>query len=247
MKTKTSLPGFRRVISTLTTTVVCTAVLPVPIATGAIIWNGPTIAYTEPGTDPTQPTNQDRLTPNVWLTRGGTQGLFNAKQETSYTHNFSPKDTAWAFGELSSYASLSYTDWEDLFGGSSGGGPPSLIGKDVVVHLISEDIYLSVTLTNWSAHGGSFSYVRSTPAVAPEPPALSSPAMSGDGTFQLTFTNTPGYNFTVLGTTNLSLALNNWDVLGQATYAPAGPGSYQFTDPGAGTNQPQRFYLLRWP
>jgi hypothetical protein len=218
----------------------------------AIIWNGPTITFTKlAGSDPTQAANQDRLTPDIWITRGGVQGLYNAKTEASYTHNSSPADTEWAFGELANYASLTYTNWEGLYGGSGGAGPPSLIGKDTVVHLISEDVYLSVNLASWGVGfggGGGFSYVRSTPPViVPTPSHLTGTTLSGGGTFQFTFTNTPSLTFTVLGTTNLSLPFTNWDVLGQATDAPSGSGSYQFSDLGTATNRACRFYLLRWP
>ena len=225
-------------------------------AQGAIIWNGPPTLYSQPNPDPTQTTNQDHLTANVALTRGSSAGLFNAVTETLYTHNVSPANTEWAFGELANYASLTYTDWEDWFGGKLGGGPSAALGHDAVVHLISDDVYLSIRFTFWGGFGGGFAYVRSTPSGAPPaPPApvLTGAVLSGSGTFQLAFagtvgfTNIPGYTFTILDTTNLSLAATNWNVLGQATDAPPGSGSYQFTDPGAGTNQPQRFYRARWP
>jgi hypothetical protein len=90
-----------------------------------------------------------------------------------------------------------------------------------------------------------------TPAVTPPPPpvapALSGSALAGNGSFQLSFTNMPGYTFTILGTTNLSLAVTNWTVLGQVTDAPPGSGSYQFVDSGAATNKTHRYYRVSWP
>lgn len=211
-----------------------------PQVKSAIIWNGPVIAYTQPGTNATLAANQDRLTPNVWLTRGGYKGLFNAALETSYTNNFSPEDTEWAYGELTNYASLSYTNWETW----NAGNPPAMVGQDAVAHLISEDIYLSVNFTYWAVRGGTFAYIRSTPNIAP--PALHGIQHGGES-FLLTFTNTPDCTFTIWGATNLSLAATNWALLGQATDAPPGSGSYQFVDPGATTNQVQRFYRVSWP
>ena len=38
------------------------------------------------GSDPTLPAKQDRLTPNVWITRGSKQGICNAKTETGFAH-----------------------------------------------------------------------------------------------------------------------------------------------------------------
>src|SRR5690349_9473329 len=62
-------------------------VLAMSPAEGAIIWNGPPFAYTQPSPDPTQPANQDRLTADVWLTRGTTLGLFNAAMEGFFTRH----------------------------------------------------------------------------------------------------------------------------------------------------------------
>src|SRR5438067_13396170 len=77
----------------------------------ATIWNGPAIVFIkQDSTDATQPANQDRITPNVWLTRGGTEGLFNAKTEMGYA-SASPADTEWAYGTTADYASLQYKPW----------------------------------------------------------------------------------------------------------------------------------------
>ena len=86
-----------------------------------------------------------------------------------------------------------------------------------------------------------------TPPPPPAPPALRGSALAGNGSFHLSFTNTPGYTFTILGTTNLSLAMTNWTVLGQVTDVPPGSGSYQFVDSGAATNQTHRYYRVSWP
>jgi len=68
--------------------------------------------------------------------------------------------------------------------------------------------------------------------------------MLDNGSFQLAFTNTPGAFLGVLATTNLTLPLSNWTMLGAAT--EVSPGQFQFTDPQA-TNTPQRFYRVRSP
>jgi PEP-CTERM motif len=138
-------------------------------AQGVIVWNGPTITYTQPSPDPTQAADQDRLTSDVWLTRGASQGLFNAATESSYTHYFSPADTEWAYGELADYSTLTYTNWEGWFGGVNGGGPPTIVGKDAVLYLVSDNIYLSIKFISWGGPGGGFSYMRSTPSPVPEP------------------------------------------------------------------------------
>jgi len=132
----------------------------------ATIWNGPLTTFTEPaGGTGTSPADQDRITPGVWLTRNTTQGLYNAATETGFTAFVSPADTKWAYGTLANYASLTYTDWEDW----TGHNPPSIVDQQAVLHLVNEDIYMSVEFLSWGIRGsGGFSYLRSTASV-PEP------------------------------------------------------------------------------
>ena len=133
-----------------------------------IIWNGPTFTFTEPGPVGSDPANQDRLNSSVWLTRNSNLGLYNAEQESGYTVT-SPVGTEWAFGNLTNYASLSYLPWHAL------GKPPALLGQPTVVHLINDNIYISLTLTAWGERSaGGFAYQRSSPGVAvPGPPVVS--------------------------------------------------------------------------
>ena len=135
------------------------------------IWNGPTTNFTHiNGSNPFLAANQDRLTSDIWITRGSSQGLFNAFNEGGFGHFASPSGTQWATGFLTNYASLSYTDWNSWAKGVNA-GPPSTVGVNAVLHLIPDDIYLSVRFTSWSSGGigGGFSYTRSTPLVVPEP------------------------------------------------------------------------------
>jgi hypothetical protein len=64
------------------------------------------------------------------------------------------------------------------------------------------------------------------------------------GGFHLSFTNVPGTHFTLVSTTNVSLALSNWIVTGMAN--EVSPGQFQITDSGA-TNLPRKFYRVRSP
>lgn len=155
------------------------AALPAPAAT---VWNGPLLTFTEvSGADPTLPANQDRLTTNVWITRGAIQGIYNAALENGYNKAdySSPADTEWAYGALTNYASLHYTTWAAM----SGKHPPSMVGKPAVVHLITDDIYLAVTFTSWGGSSGGFSYQRSTPAAVVK---LVATASGGDITLSWT-------------------------------------------------------------
>jgi glucose/arabinose dehydrogenase len=147
--------------------------LAAPIASeAATVWTGPTINFTNlDGSDPTQAANQDRLTANVWITRGSEQGIYNAFSETSFTHFFSPADTEWADGTTANYSSLSYTDW-NTWAKNDHGSPPSTVGVNAVMHLISDNIYLNVTFTSWGVETGGFSWQRSTPQPSNAPPTV---------------------------------------------------------------------------
>ena len=141
-------------------------------AAAATIWNGPTITFSETTTDPNLAMNQDRMTDNVWITRDATHGIFNIKQEPGFAHFSSPLDTEWADGTLVNPSTLSYTDWNTWAKGVHA-GPPSTVGVDAVVHLISNDIYVGIKFTSWGAAGsGLFAYQRTTLAAAPPQPTL---------------------------------------------------------------------------
>ena len=137
-----------------------------------ILWTGPAIFFTDPaGGDPSLAVNQDRITPDIWITRGSFQGIYNAESEGGFTHFFSPQGTEWANGTLANYSSLTYTDW-NTWAKNVNGGPPSTVGVSAVMHIIPDDIYISVEFTSWGGSEGGFSYMRSTPATVPEPSAV---------------------------------------------------------------------------
>ena len=79
----------------------------------------------------------------------------------------SPADTEWAYGTTANVANLIFRPWVDW----NGKQPPSMVGRDAVVHLISEDIYIDIKFTAWGsgAGAGNFAYQRSTPSVPPPP------------------------------------------------------------------------------
>jgi glucose/arabinose dehydrogenase len=167
------------------TVLAVSAALAVPWSGMAVtIWNGPLTNYTQASPYPNPPGDRDQLTPNVALTRttpsgGGTGGIFNAVTEDHFTKFVSPADTEWAIGSLEDYASLTYTDWTTV-----GAGNPvfNLPGQQLVVHLISDDIYLSLKFTSLPA-GPGFAYVRSTPPGANVPPSVSISSPTNGATF----------------------------------------------------------------
>jgi hypothetical protein len=83
---------------------------------------------------------------------------------------------------------------------------------------------LNAVLSNYWAHSAAI--------------YLTNPASLGGGLFQFSLTNITGWNFTVLVSSNMA----DWTNLP----GPAIP-VFQFFDPAAASNAPQRFYWLRYP
>jgi len=170
----------------------CLAALCGPLSgRAATIWNGPLITFTQAAPYPNTG-DRDQLTPSVSLTRanpagGGTGGMFNGVTETFFTKFVSPANTEWAVGSLADYATLGYADWTSV-----GGGNPvhNLPGKQLVVHLISDDIYLSLRFTALSSAAG-FSYTRSTPPAANVPPTVTIASPTNGASFTSSPANVP--------------------------------------------------------
>lgn len=132
--------------------------------TTGTIWTGAKISFTKAdGADPDQETNQDRITDNVWLTRGNNGVLYNAKTENSASQNSSPDDTEWAKGTTSQISSLTFESFREMANQNVIG----LVGENLVLHLITDDIYIDLTITDWKRKNqggqGGFTYERSTP------------------------------------------------------------------------------------
>ena len=150
----------------------CLSLLSRQTAAAKQVWTGPLISYRQEGFDPALATNQDRITDRVWLSRARNRGLFNARTESGYGPS-SPADTEWAYGKLTNHANLTYSAWETW----NGHFPPSMVGQEAVLHLISEDIYLAITFDFWGRQSqGRFAYTRSSPpATAVDTPGLTPP------------------------------------------------------------------------
>ncbi|MFC2086263.1 T9SS type A sorting domain-containing protein, partial [Bacteroidota bacterium] len=135
-------------------------------------WNGPSMTFVKENfADWTLEENQDRLTDNVWLTRANEKGIFNKAQEDSYD-NFdgfgstiiaSPSDTRWAFGNIEDgVENLGFDSWAFTIDEN----PPEMVDEDMVLYLVTDDIYIDIKFTSWTSGeeegGGGFSYERST-------------------------------------------------------------------------------------
>ncbi len=130
--------------------------------------------------DETLPENQDIILPDVVITRGSAQGIYNIALEDIYNTGSSPAGTAWAFVSNNPSATISATNWENLFFqdwqtalGGSGNLFANILAGNAVLHLVYQDIYLDIRFTEWGVGmngGGSFAYERS--ALVPEPGGL---------------------------------------------------------------------------
>ena len=125
------------------------------------VWTGTILTFSKlDNTDPSLVENQDRITENLWITRNNVEGgqIYNAVSESASSKNTSPAGTAWAEGVIADYATLNYTPFR-----TATGKPKNAVGKTYVVHLIEDNIYLSIKMLSWSSKkAGGFSYERST-------------------------------------------------------------------------------------
>jgi hypothetical protein len=154
--------------------------------------------------------------------------LFNAFSET-IAGPLSPADTEWAFGTANQYQSLTFTNWLGWLNGQS---PTNLVGKQFVVHLISEDIYVSMQMTFWASKGaGGFAYTRSTPPVLP----TIWDANGTNGQVRFNYSAITNLSYVVDGSADLV----NW-VAGVTNVATSTVGEFQESSSTA-----MRFYRVR--
>jgi hypothetical protein len=111
------------------------------------------------------PENQDRITDNVWITRGDQMSLFNAFNESFGWHPHGPDGTEWAIGTFEEIDTLIFDTFVMALGHDVGNVlNDDLIpnNKPIILHLIEDDIYFEVQFHSWtgSAQGGGFSYTR---------------------------------------------------------------------------------------
>ena len=129
--------------------------------TGPTLWRGTATTFNKSdGSNPNLEENQDRITENMWITRGNTGGqIFNIAINNSADKTESPVGTEWAIGTLDELESLTFDYFRNAIS-----RPKTVVGKNLVLHLIEDDIYINVKFTSWSqGKRGGFSYERSTP------------------------------------------------------------------------------------
>lgn len=146
-----------------------------PTSGAQTVWSGYDFAFTkENNADETDSDNWDIITSNVAIIRAATEGIYNPFEEGFYGSE-SPADTEWATDynnpddEISAtnYAALDFVPWLNAYveGLNTGQLPTSLIGRNAVVRLVTDNIYLDLRFEAWtpSNGGGGFSYLRALP------------------------------------------------------------------------------------
>jgi hypothetical protein len=117
----------------------------------------------------------DHITDLVALTRGTSGGIYNSVVETFFDNAVSPADTEWATDRNNAEANIAAANWSNLhfdpwaiaYGPQPG---MNVVGRDAVLHLISDDIYLDIRFSQWATGGGggggstgTFTYLRAGP------------------------------------------------------------------------------------
>ena len=128
------------------------------------VWNESEITFTKSdGSNPNEESSQDRITDNVWITRGNDGGqIYNIAIESSANKDSSPKETMWALGTLGNIDEIIRSPGFKPFR-SAVGKPKDVVGKDLIMYSIKDEIYMSVKFISWSeGKAGGFSYKRSS-------------------------------------------------------------------------------------
>lgn len=194
-------------------------------------WTGPEIPFFHAAGSTTADeitTNHIGLdaTNNVWLDRGTRLPLYNAAAESSWNGVTSPVNTMWvvASGPLTSATNLIFDTFDNVVG-QPGSSPENSVGQTFFVHIVSDDIYLQLTLTDWGAHDvGDFGYNRSTPAAVVVPPtptvSLTNPAPSSVFAAPATLKLMASASVSSGAVTNVQFFANTSTSFGSVTAAP---------------------------
>ena len=84
--------------------------------------------------------------------------IYNAAKESSATQSTSPAGTKWSVGTIDQLSTLTFNNFRTAVG-----KPKDVVGKNLVMFLVEDKIYLSVKFTSWGQGKGSgFAYERST-------------------------------------------------------------------------------------
>lgn len=130
-------------------------------AEGYVVWDGEPVVFEKAdGASPNRAENQDRITESVWLTRSNRGGqIYNAVERNQPSQTESPVGTLWAVGTTDELTELTFYPFREAVG-----KPRDVAGKELVLFIPEEGVFLDVVFTSWSRQKrGGFAYERSTP------------------------------------------------------------------------------------
>ena len=118
--------------------------------------------------DPNDPENQDRITDELWITRGNSQGFYNAYTDNGWNwSDEGPEGTEWHWGSMDNN-DHDWTNWRNAVYQSGTGPNDALDGEYngapsiMSMHIIDTDLYYEFHFTWWQCcgGGGGFEYRR---------------------------------------------------------------------------------------
>ena len=125
----------------------------------------------------------DYINDNVWIARGGAQGIYNIKSEESWNSSISPQGTLWnldGWDDLSNLDSRNYSGFRAVNNNQIG---QNVTGKNFIMKDVLSDRYYKIYFTDWEIYQGyepgyrGFGYTRQE--VGPRAGAL----LSGQAVF----------------------------------------------------------------
>lgn len=123
------------------------------------IWNTGNVNFSQ-----TAAGQYDAITPQTHLGRTTVLNNFVCQNVSGgQSCSFNVCNTQWAYGSIANWNTLTYNNLYTV----NGCTPPDMIGRPMVLHLLSENIYLQVTFNSWTAGSPSFSYTRTTGSTLP--------------------------------------------------------------------------------
>lgn len=131
-----------------------------PLTPTPEIWSGAPIQFEKAdNADPDDAANQDRITDQVWITRGIAGGqIYNAVLESGANKDSSPEGTQWAIGTTEGLDTLTFGPFRQTVG-----NPQDVVGQKLVLLLEQENIAIDISFISWSSgQKGGFAYERAT-------------------------------------------------------------------------------------
>ena len=200
---------------------------------------------------------------NITVKASDSSGSFNTQGVTINVNNLPPVISSPATASVTNGVPASTTVYTAIAADPAGGTVTySLTGTDASAFAINSSTGVATinAVPNYNVKSSYSINVKASdpiaafsiqavtvtvmPRVANAPFVLAGTFGLSNGMFRFSFTNPTAVNFTVLASTNMTLPLSNWTVLGVVTDSPA--GQYHFSEP-QNTNKTPRFYRVRSP